>query len=357
MRTVLALGCLTTVLLATPALAQVPAAPTAPAAPATPGAPAVPSPTDAASAAGQAKGFLPQLCACLEKCKQKFCASQLGMLTNNALLPLNTFAGGMIPSCCPTGPTAADLAKQGAEGTAAKIQAEEANAKARRAAVKYLGTVDCHYYPEAEASLIEALRTDRNECVRWEAAMALGNGCCCTKRTIAALVLVVTGSEKDSNPAETSERVRASAYAALEHCVGCYRRIQAVPEAPPERPPARPEVPPTGATSLIPGDQVRLSAYYTRIESSVSHEQLVAEGRRVIDAWKTATVETPRQAVPTGHRNLYDLWQNAELPPAAPEGTAPIQTASSSSPPPLRLPQMETMEPPTLVPVPQQGGR
>src|SRR5256885_11485017 len=35
-----------------------------------------------------------------------------------------------------------------AETTAAKIKADEAGANARRAAVRYLGTVDCHYYPE-----------------------------------------------------------------------------------------------------------------------------------------------------------------------------------------------------------------
>ena len=70
---------------------------------------------------------------------------------------------------------------------AAKIKQEEMAAHARCDAVKYLATVDCHWYPEAEAALICALRTDRSECVRYEAAVALNNGCCCTKKTVEAL--------------------------------------------------------------------------------------------------------------------------------------------------------------------------
>src|SRR5207248_6163987 len=136
--------------------------------------------------------------------------------------PLTLFSGGLIPSCCPNMPSPQDLAAGGPVGAAAKIKKDEAEAKARRAAVRYLGTVNCHYWPEAEAALIGSLRGDRNECVRWEAAMALGSGCCCTKKTIAALDITVTGSDKDGNPSETSERVRAAAMSALQHCLSCY---------------------------------------------------------------------------------------------------------------------------------------
>ena len=80
-----------------------------------------------------------------------------------------------------------DLAKPGAEGAAAVAKADALAAKARRASVRYLGTLDCRYYPEAEAALIAALRTDGVECVRWEAAMALGRSCCCNRRVMAAL--------------------------------------------------------------------------------------------------------------------------------------------------------------------------
>ena len=37
------------------------------------------------------------------------------------------------------------------------IQADEAGAKAHRANVRYLGTVDCRYWPEATEGLINAL--------------------------------------------------------------------------------------------------------------------------------------------------------------------------------------------------------
>ena len=71
----------------------------------------------------------------------------------------------------------------------------------RRAAVRCLAYIDCHWYPEAEAALIDALRTDRSECVRLEAAVALGSGCCCTRKTVEALTLVVNGGNTDANPA------------------------------------------------------------------------------------------------------------------------------------------------------------
>ena len=107
-------------------------------------------------------------------CKERFCRSPLGNLVNNMLKPVGAFSGGMVGSCCPPA-LPSDLAKppDSAEGAAARIKADEAEAKARRAAVRYLGTVDCHYWPEAQAALIIALRADRNECVRLEAALAL----------------------------------------------------------------------------------------------------------------------------------------------------------------------------------------
>src|SRR5262249_26693728 len=148
-----------------------------------------------------------------------FCATPLGGLFNNSLKPISALSGGMIGEFCPIGPSAADLAKppDSAEGAAAQIKLAEAQAKARRAAVRYLGTVDCHWFPEAEAGLINALRGDTNECVRLEAALALGSGCCCNKKTIAALNMTVSGSNKDGKPSENSERVKAAAAYALQH--------------------------------------------------------------------------------------------------------------------------------------------
>jgi hypothetical protein len=174
-------------------------------------------------------------------------------MVNNSLAPASFFSGGLVPQCCPTvNPLDLMPDKQdSAEGVAARIKQDEADAKKRRAAVRYLGTVDCVHHPEARDALIGALRADTNECVRFEAAMALGNGCCCNKETIKALSITVAGlnrTEDDGNPPENCERVRIAAVGALEHCLACYVEIVPVPkqtgqERPPERlpPPERPE--------------------------------------------------------------------------------------------------------------------
>ena len=132
--------------------------------------------------------------------------------------------------------------------------ADEAEPRSGRAAVRYLGTVDCHYWPEAEDALVASLRGDRNECVRWEAAMALGSGCCCTKKTIEALTIVTSCSDRDGAPKETSNRVHAAAAAALDHCLACFCNV-AAPAATttPPPPPVEGTKPPTeGVTPPLP---------------------------------------------------------------------------------------------------------
>jgi len=165
-------------------------------------------------------------------CRQKFCNSAIGKMFNAMVSPLGMMTGGLVGSGC-SGPSAADLAKPAtsAEGAASRIKQDEANAAARRAAVRYLGTVSCKYYPEAEPALISALRGDPSECVRIEAAKAFANGCCCSKKTIAALTIAVNGGTKDGFPSEQSECVRALAYAALQVCVATYQE----PAKPPEK--------------------------------------------------------------------------------------------------------------------------
>src|SRR5262249_29487967 len=154
-------------------------------------------------------------------CKLHFCNSAVGKVFTSLLTPVSVLSGGLVGSCCPATQTAADLAQpaDSPTGAAARIKADEAAAAARRADVRYLGTVDCRRWPEAEAALINALRADRNECVRLEAAWALNRGCCCTRKTIEALALTVSGSERDGNPVESSERVRAAAAASLGNCL------------------------------------------------------------------------------------------------------------------------------------------
>jgi hypothetical protein len=108
----------------------------------------------------------------------------------------------------PTVVGAANLAKQNATESAERI-----------AAVKYLGTLDCRYLPDAEAALIAALRADGQEAVRFEAATVLARGCCCTPKVMESLVVAISGSERDGRPAEKSPRVRLAAARALEKCL------------------------------------------------------------------------------------------------------------------------------------------
>jgi hypothetical protein len=98
---------------------------------------------------------------------------------------------------------------------AARIKIDEEQERVRRAAVKYLATVDCHYYPEAETCLIGALRADHSESVRFEAALALSQSRSLSPRMLEALNLSALGLDLDGNPAETSERVRAAACQAI----------------------------------------------------------------------------------------------------------------------------------------------
>jgi hypothetical protein len=103
-------------------------------------------------------------------------------------------------------------------GAAARIVSDERGARARRAAVRLLGTMDAHRWPEVEQALIASLRADRNEAVRLEAARALAQGNCCTEKTRAALQITADGTDQDGNAAETSARVKKAAREALKVC-------------------------------------------------------------------------------------------------------------------------------------------
>ena len=285
---------------------QVPAVPAG-----TPGAAgaATPAATSAAGAAGQAAGAAPhRLKSFFSGCKEKFCASPFGNLVTNTMQPISALTGGILGNCCPPGPNPADLAKPptSARGAAARIQQDEAEAKARRAAVRYLGTVDCNYWPEAEAGLITALRTDRNECVRYEAALSLGRGCCCTKAVIAALSLTVSSSTSDGNPAENSERVRAAAQFALDHCLArlCIAFEPAVEEIAPKPEPIKEGAPKEGESkdkkdkddkkksALSEADARRaelLPPYYKQLQSRPMSE-LIEQARKAINQNQVAPV-------------------------------------------------------------------
>lgn len=84
--------------------------------------------------------------------------------------------------------------------------------------MRYLGTIDCHYYPEAQSGLIAAMRADRVEKVRYEAAVALGSCPGLTEKMLEALNMTALGLQLDGNPPESSERVRSAARSSLHRC-------------------------------------------------------------------------------------------------------------------------------------------
>lgn len=102
-----------------------------------------------------------------------------------------------------------------AETAAAAIRADEQCIERRKTAIRYLAGVDCAFNPEAEAGLLTALRCDRHECVRYEAALALNNRWCWTSKTLAALNQAMSGGSADGHPCERSDRVRLAAWRAL----------------------------------------------------------------------------------------------------------------------------------------------
>src|SRR5271157_5753119 len=195
---------------------------------------ATPAAAPAAAAPQTIWGFFGLSGANVHACIAKLCNTQLGQMANSLVTgPVGAVSGGFIPPLCPP-PTPQQIAALdkmapgGAEATAAKIKASEADAKARVAAVEYLGTVDCSRWKEATKALVSALRADTSECVRYAAARVLNSGCCCNKETIEALKICVAGEDKDGNPPETSIRVKAAAFSALQNC------LTRVPEVLPE---------------------------------------------------------------------------------------------------------------------------
>ena len=158
----------------------------------------------------------------MEACRRKLCATPAGQILNGMTQPLTFATGGLIPPFCPIMPSLADMQKPGVAGASDAIKKDALEAKMRREKVRFLGTVDCRYYPDAIGALTSALRSDGSECVRFEAALALNRGCCCNMKTIEALEASVSGTDKDGNPAERSVRVRCAAATALERCLSCY---------------------------------------------------------------------------------------------------------------------------------------
>ncbi len=284
----------------------------------------------------------------LQACKAKLCSSQIGQMLNSmATGPVGAMTGGFIPPLCPP-PSAAQIAALqqqplgGAQAAAAKIQASEAGAKARVAAVEYLGTVDCTRWSEATTALINALRADPNECVRYAAARALNSGCCCNQKTIEALRICVAGEEV-GNPAETSARVKAAAFNALQNCL--MRVADVVPdenkgiirEGPPDQPKLEP-IPrqplDREKSTMKAGDGTHIAASHVvqnpalnRFEQELrrkTYTQTVNEARQSL--FEVARSANVSPTLPPGKKSVFDLLNKARQDVA--------NKARASAPPP-----------------------
>ena len=260
------------------------------------------------------------------ECKQKICNSAIGKLLNAILMPVSAMSGGLLGPFCPgpNNPNPADLAKpaDSAQGAAARIKQEEADARARAAAVRYLATVDCRYYPEAEAALINSLRADTSECVRIEAAKAFANGCCCNRRTMAALLLVVNESDADGNPIESSECVKALSFIALKKCLASHN--ERVRQERPETPKGTSK---DGKALHNPKKDkaaAMLPEYYTVIANDTSPE-LVNAVQKAIDRGMNISRETLMQL--GGTPDLATAWAHSRA------ASNPKQLESTPEPP------------------------
>ncbi|MFO0890558.1 MAG: hypothetical protein U0790_15620 [Isosphaeraceae bacterium] len=321
------------------------------------------SPAAAAPAAAAAPrtifGFFGLSSANIHACIQKLCRSQLGLMANNMLTgPVGAVSGGFIPPLCPVAPTPDQIAALekaapgGAAATAAKIKASEADAKARVAAVEYLGTVDCSRWKEATKALINALRADPNECVRYAAARVLNSGCCCNKDTIEALRICVAGEDKDGNPPETSARVKAAAFGALQHCLTkvpevlpeeevkpkpIERERGSVPnlEPLPDRKPLQRE-----RSTMNDAQGTHLAASHAVAdvdpapEERSSHRtftQTVNEARQTLfDVSRTAR---PPSTLPPGKRSVFDALTKARQDISRKAGPAPVSASPAPADP------------------------
>ena len=324
----------------------------------------------------------------LQACRDKLCSCQIGQMFNSLLSgPVGAISGGFICPLCPPAPSPAQIAalgqkpNGGAEAAAAKIQASEADAKARVAAVEYLGTVDCNRYPEAKKGLLAALREDPNECVRFAAARSLNSGCCCDQEVIEKLRISVAG-EKKGGPAETSCRVKAAAFSALQNCLmrvpeeveEAPQPRRAPPEGPRRAPPEEPRrAPPERSEGLpepIPDPTKRVKPIGTTMNTTdtstitTSLEAANPRARTIEEESKTKpfaqTIKEARQTLleaarypqasatlPPGKRSVYhallkarkDIEGKSRPNPKDPgPGRDPGVTPSTDSPAPASVP-------------------
>ncbi|TWT38768.1 hypothetical protein [Blastopirellula retiformator] len=282
------------------------------------------------SAAGG--GFFSEICSCLEAKHASCCNSAFGHFLHDSFAPVTMMTGGLLPPPCNSvynqvqqgiangvGPNGQPVSP--AQAAAAKIAADQAQVPARVAAVKELACVDWHWYPEAEAALISSLRSDRSECVRFQAAIAFAQARTITKAACEALRICAEGSDKDGNPSENSPRVRMMAVEALAHCCDCGQLFER-----PEQNYDRPEFP----EGALPVGKTALSPYYQRA-AQCSTDELLAAARQTIASFRS--VEPPQQgptAASRGPRTLMALWRQSAVEPIPAGAQPPVPTPAEA---------------------------
>lgn len=293
------------------------------------------------SAAAQPTTFwslVAQIPAACKACKAKCCASCCGQMMNEMTKPLSLMTGGCI-QCCPDGPAAQNPNTPGAVGAAAELAKCLEEAPQRIQAVRFMATADCGRFPEVQKALIQALRGDCSECVRYEAALAFNLGCCCSKPVMFALEQTVTGGTKDGFPREISPRVKQAAMVALQRCQANYVPDEPVrPEepVPPETPatpgdakPASPipAVPPETPVPPTPSARGDVMIRPVAAASSTTNQR-DGELTKIVGKLKPRPMDSTVKSAPSqGERSLFSVIQAAKTTDATPV------TSTSAAPP------------------------
>ena len=192
--------------------------------------------------------------------------------------------------------------------------------------------------------LIAALRADTNECVRWEAAHAFANGCCCTKKTVEALTITVQASNRDGNPSEDSA-ARAprslQRFAALPDGGGHRARS---PRASGHQAPLVSAEQPQPMTIALAEAQQTVEA--TEIELRPTHQ--ARRDASILGAWSrakdSAPTKTKRLMKPTVPLAEPHLAKAPRLDPVGPVPTANVSDGSETAVRPEDLPLVKRRE-------------
>lgn len=244
--------------------------------------------------------------------KAKLRASPLGKLLKDMRKPLSQLSGGIVPA--EPKPNAVELQQPGAAGSAAKIKKDQLEAPNRIAAIKALSKVDCNWYHEAQLELILALRTDRVECVRYEAALALSQCNCCSKAIVQALKICVAGTDIDGNPKENSPRVRDQAAIALEGCLSVVGdNVQPLNYGRPEVPYQEQIAPGNPVTTASTEQNIRTVAYYQRVQTVESNpvQSSWDNARDVLSAYRSHQTNT-NSGSRSGGGSVSEIWKRSK---------------------------------------------